>query len=307
MAEYLDEMRQAKESKLVPVIEFMQICDPKDKERLYCFVEAEMDKLFYNSKIRNMAGSNPMTQICRHKQSVIDVYADLVMRRDYSLVRKGYFVDRDFDETALPPEIYVTPYHSLENFFTQKGTVEVILEEIFKMAPGSKDFQKCIDLYLNLQADFHQRILLLNVFLICQYKTYHLHAEKLNVDSKVSPVLRKIISEDLTTVNGLTEIGSKEKIEAFFGVAKIEQGLWDSSLASLIPDEWSSSLRGKFELKFLYAFIERLRTSVKGNRLGIWTKKYSPHHLEESQILLLLADMVVPPECLRDYIKLLLA
>ena len=307
MAEYLDEMRKAKESILVPVIEFMQICDPKDKERLHCFVEAEMDKLFYNSKIRNIAGLNPMTQICRHKQSVIDVYADLVLRRDYSQVRKGYFVDRDFDETALPPEIYVTPYHSLENFFTHKGTIEIIVEEIFKMAPGSRDFLKCIDLYMKLQADFHQRILLLNVFLICQYKTYHLHGERLNVDSKVAPVLRKIISDDLTKVNSLTEIDSKEKIETFFGVKKIEQALWDASLASLIPDEWSSSLRGKFELKFLYAFIEQLKTSVKGNKSGIWTKKYNPHHLEEGQILLLLADRVLPPECLRNYVKLLIS
>ena len=307
MAEYLEEMRKAKESKLVPVIEFMQVCNPKDKERLYCFVEAEMDKLFYNSKIRNIGRSNPTTQICRHKQSVLDVYADLVLRRDYSRVRKGYFVDRDFDGTPLPPEIYVTPYHSLENFFTQKATVEVILEEIFKMVPEDKDFLKCIDLYVKLQSDFHQRILLLNVFLICHFKTHHLHAERLNVDSKVAPILRKIMSEDLNKVNSLTEIDSKEKIETFFGVAKVEQGLWDASLASLIPDEWSSSLRGKFELKFLYSFIEQLRTSVKGNKSGIWTKKYNPHHLEEGQILLLLADKVLPPECLSDYIKLLLA
>lgn len=307
MAAYLDEMRKAKESKLVPVIEFMQVCNPNDRERLYCFVEAEMDKLFYNSKIRNIAGSNPMTQICRNKTSVIDVYADLVLRKDYNLVRKGYFVDRDFDETSLPPEIYVTPYHSLENFFTQKGTVEIILEEIFKITPGSKDFLKCMELYMKLQADFHDRILFLNVFLICQYKTYLLHAEKLNVDSTVAPVLRKIVSEDLNKVNSLNEISSKENIEALFGVEKIEQDLWDASLASLVPDDWSFTLRGKFELKFLYAFIEQLKVSVKGNRSGTWTKKYSPHHLEESQMLLLLGDRVLPPDCLRDYIKVLLA
>jgi hypothetical protein len=301
MGEYLEEMRKAKESKLVPVIEFMQDCDPKDN-RLYCFVEAEMDKVFYNSKIRNIAGSNPSTRICRRKQAVIDVHADLSARADYKLVKKGYFVDRDFQDTPLPSEIYVTPHHSLENFFTQKSTIEVILEEIFKMTPGSNDFINSIELYEKLELQFHQRILLLNVFLICQFKTHTLIAEKLNVDSKVTPILKQIVSSDLTFVYNLTEISSKERIESLFHVIEVEQSLWDASLAALIPADWSSSLRGKFELKFLYSFMDKLRTSVKTNVSGIWTKTYQPTHLEENQILYLLTDKVFPPQCLRDYI-----
>jgi hypothetical protein len=305
MSDYLNQMRTAKETFRTALHEFLKICDPlQEPNKVYCFVEAEADKIFYNTKIIGIANISPYTFICNNKNNVISIFNDLRTRSTYRTVKKGFFIDRDFELNILPKEIFVTPYHSLESFYVQLDTVEVILEDIFKFSKDSKNFIKAMGSFKRLSGIFHEKVLLLNVFLCCQAVLYDPSKEvHLHVDNKMDKIFDNIVLKDLAGISDLDSINTKEKIETIFQTVVIGEDLWERKKLEFEKANASQVFRGKFELKFLFSFIKRLKETMEDKSQTDWekqSKKSLPINYE--QVLHVLPGKVIIPISLRSYI-----
>jgi hypothetical protein len=309
MDEFLNQMRISKNTFRVQLLEFMKICDPNDVGTPYCFVEAEVDKIFYNAKIRSLLDILPITFQCKNKGNVLAIFKEVKGRKAYDVIRKGFFVDRDFDYEVHDADIYVTPYHSVENFYVQQQTVEVIIEDLFRITRFEEDLLTAISYFNRLFALFHERVLLLNIFLRCQALTFDKDIPlKLNVDDKLKKIFANIVTPNLLDIYAFTEIDTKGKIEIIFGVDPIDNKVWDESRDFLVKETYSQAFRGKFEILFLFSFFKRLKESLDQGNLNIWKKKHkSSLAISVDQILHVLPDKVIIPASLRKYIQKLAA
>jgi hypothetical protein len=314
MDEFLDGMRVGRDSFRVPLKEFLDNCDPfEEKDQLFCFVEAIEDKVFYNSKIRGKLGKRSYSITCRNRKNVISVHDELSTRAQYRQVKIGYFIDRDFSEHLPPDEtldganIYVTPVHSIENFYVQPPTITAVFDEIFNLSFNTADHRKAMRFFDDLFSLFHQRTLPLNAFICCQAVTYsNAEPAALNIDGKTEGLFKTVVSVDLDTVDNFSAIDGKEKLEGLFQAGGIPDELWEEKIRYFQQADSSRVNRGKFEAAFLFSFLTRLKDSLlKGTRSG-WEKVHKPNvQLRKEDLLEILVDKVTAPDCLMAYIEAL--
>jgi hypothetical protein len=156
-------MREMKTKPIVGYQEFM-LTYKKKRRHLYCFFEAKDDEVYYSRVIQLTLAINYEfeTFTCDNKEGVIKVYKLINNHRKYKKAKTGFFIDRDFDRLKRNPDIFETTFYSIENFYVGVETVKKILYEQFRISRTSPDFKLCVDLYIKLQSDFHNKILNIN-------------------------------------------------------------------------------------------------------------------------------------------------
>jgi hypothetical protein len=163
--DHLERMRQAKEIPAHAFLQFLQHYDSQPN-RIFCFVEATVDKNFYNAHIRKILPQTELiTYTCGNKAGVLHVYKLIRERREFDAEKFGFFIDRDFDSPCHIGEIYETPCYSIENFFTSPSTIQNILDDVFHIPHTSKDKQQFIELYLHLLEEFLGKVEIFNCWL----------------------------------------------------------------------------------------------------------------------------------------------
>jgi len=305
---FLENLRVGRNSYRIPLEEFLTRCDPNNKDEFFCFVEADEDKWFYDSKIRGRLSQFPYTITCRKKENVLSVHKHLQNKRGYAMVRRGFFVDRDFDD-HLPPDpevqwdhIYKTPGHSLENFLTQPTTLIAGLNDIFNMQKGV-DLDIVANLFERLLDTYHKNILHLNVFLCCQQISDPAGKLKLLINDKTQKVLQNIITNDLTAVYNFPMIENKIAVEGLFAAPAVDQNLWDQICSFFNENDHRFVGRGKFEQLFFADFMTLLKNSLDGGKKNGWSKSYkSQIQLVKKDLLKQFTDRILTPACLIAYI-----
>lgn len=206
-------------------------------------------------------------------------------------------IDADFDDnSSIDKHIYVTPCYSIENLYVDATVVSDILENEYKIrrtAPSGKH-EKTLNLFKSELANFHSCILLFNAW----YRTIKLKGidsnNGVNLEDSFPSYLYKYQIKPTTTCKY-----SIRDIEKMFPKApKTTAEEIERSKAYLANPK---RLRGKYEIQFLYIFLEFLNTD------SITAREYTVLHRgitwDRKRMISSLEQYVPTPHDMRSYIK----
>ncbi|MFT5760921.1 MAG: hypothetical protein ACI8WA_000022 [Polaribacter sp.] len=300
------------ESELVAYTEFVLDFN-KNKKNLYCFYEGKEDRSYYSFRIKSYNHQHEIFNYnCNGKGNLIKLHQLMNNHVIYANSSTMYFVDKDFEENNLDGKIYVTPFYSIENFYTIDEAFENILINEFNIPKSCPVFNQAIDLYVNCKEVFHSNIIFFNAWLSCQndFRKLNNSNTRLNIDDTLKryfncDIFEKIVKNDLITILFPEELKSKENIETLFSESpKITDLNFDKKLEIFKSVNKSKTFRGKFELKFLISFLNRFQDEIGKRKNSVFPKKYSsPLRFEYSTSISQLTNNAITCESLIKYLK----
>lgn len=297
-----------KESRKGAAVAFMKFTQLKEKHSsdLFCCFEGD-DVKYYGARIENILKKdidNMHFFNCGGKSEVLKFY-DMINKDDhYKNVKIAYFVDKDFDND-LPEKysthVYQTPVYSVENYYTVVSSFKKILKYEFNVTEAEQDFKILLDLYTARQNDFHSHTKLINAWLWCQRDLYNPgENSKLKLDQfnlkKIVPVISLFEITSDYDINKLKELFPESKeIPGEILDLKLEE------IATINPQE---RFRGKFEIDFLFEFIESLKSELTKDEPII--KKQSGVKINQSKKNMIseFSQYAYAHESLADYLQL---
>lgn len=285
---------------------FILFIDLKDKHhsKLFCCFEGD-DYKYYGFRIENLLqinSDNLQFFTCGGKREVLRLYEMINQNEKYKDVKISYFVDKDFDESIIEKynkKIYETPCYSIENFYTTVSAFKKILKYEFNIDEPNEDFQICLDLFNARQKEFHDKIKLFNAWIYCQRDLSNSNGtSRLDLtDFKLNKIIPEI------NLNEIVARYDKEKIEELFPKAlKIPNESLELKIAELERLNPQICFRGKFEIDFLYKFIQAMKLEFKKPD-GLIKKQRGVKMTDSRQNLISeLSQYADTPICLKNYI-----
>jgi len=302
----IDDMIVSKDAFVVGYNEFLQKFSP-DRNIPHCFYESKDDVIYYHPIIRRITGQeDAMSYRCRNKDGVLSVYRLIKSKAEYVSAKTAYFIDRDFDTPYDNPDVYETPFYSIENFYSHPTTFEKMLIEQFGMTQKDGDFETSLRIFHFVRDIFHQKVLPLNAFLRCCAKlNMGEGSPKLNIDSRISikdrvnidlsDFLADDLPQDFPGLEVLFELTGQISIQDF-----------EAEIQSLRAIDMGQVFRGKFELQFLESFLKRFKNAVEPKKGHLLQKRYvCSIQFSYDGLFTQLGSYAYIPECLRAYILLL--
>jgi hypothetical protein len=287
----------------------------KETRNLYCFYEGHDDPKYYSIRIRNITDNNNCLGFyCAGKNNVINAFKLISQKSEYNLNRILFFIDKDFSEIEEEKNIYCTPVYSIENFYTNENALENIIVDEFRIkkitnGKPDKDYTKIFKLYNSLLKKFHLSTRYFNVWLACQndIRIEKNETKRLNIDNNVKEYFRNIVSPDLKSISDFADLNDLTKIESLFPEAyKIDEKQIKMKLITFKKLDGSKYFRGKFELKFMISFLDRIKNELGVKKSRIFNKKYKINlALEYSSSISLLSQYAITPECLKKYLEII--
>lgn len=287
----------------------------KDSNYIYCFYEGKDDRKYYSIRTQTIHSNKKLFHYdCNGKENVVKINGLIKEKSIYSQDLFFYFIDKDFDENKhIDTSIYVTPYYSIENFYTIEEAFENILVNEFNIPRNCECFQKSIDYFTKSKSNFHSKIIYLNAYLYCvaDYRNSADISFRLNIDDSIkrkfsgSNIFENIVASNLVDINIPTELLNKIELEKIFTQSPhISQIDFDEKLKFLENSDKSETFRGKFELHFLISFLKRFQNEICKKNNIICQKKYKCSlRFEYATSLSQLTNNAITKECLIKYLK----
>ena len=298
-------MREKKEDAIVGYTDFIRVYSKK-KKYFYCFFEAKDDEIYYSPIIGHTKPNHLFeTFTCNNKDGVLKVYHLIKNNRTYKKAKTGFFIDRDFDKLKNNPEIYETPFYSIENFYVGVQSLKEILYQQFGIARGSADFILCTDLYRKLQSKFHDKVLNLNAWLACYADIRNTPGSgilRLNINTKIN-FIDKVV-KDLSDVNIIPL--SFNNISALFAspAGLITKKRYKKKKRKFASCKKAEVFRGKFEMQFFVSFLSRLKAAIEHPAQTLCSKRYKTSlQFTYANIYTQLNTYAFVPKPLRKYIR----
>ncbi|WP_323756801.1 DUF4435 domain-containing protein [Roseivirga sp.] len=308
----IEEAKAELGSGLVAYTEFV-LDFKKGSKAVYCFYEGKEDRSFYSHRVKMLHPQNDyLDYICLGKDNVIKVRSLINHQKGYSECNIGYFIDSDFDPKNTIQDIYSTPCYSIENLFVVDSAFENILLNEFNISRQCQCFNQIISFYKSSQHQFHEQSILLNSWLACQadYRSENKISTRLGIDDKIKSIIKnedfnKVVSPDLKSINFPADLLSQDKIEGLFPDApKIPKKKLDDKILEFDQVQKELTFRGKFELRFLISFLNRLQSEIGKTKGSLFKKKYSCSlRFEYTTAISQLTNNSETPPCLVSYIN----
>lgn len=260
---YLSELRKSKEKHQVAFTEFASSTRNRSSH-LFCFFEGK-DNDYYVPRIKRYT-NDYYTINCNGREKVLKVYELIVAKTEYQKYKKAFFIDRDFNPplSLTEPPIFETPCYSIENLYVSQSVFREILTNLFGLsATNDKNYSICLNLCQNLQAQFHEAVLLFNAWYACLIDIKNETGQQtgVNLGDKLPNEYIKIGLDKVEKTYDL------EKIKTDFPNAVIV----DEERLNLKITEFSNCeqhyvFRGKYELQFIIELIRAILTDGRNER-----------------------------------------
>jgi len=271
----LEQMVNAQESMVVGYAEFLQRHTTGDTS-LHCFYEGHEDNIYYHGHIRGIHAAEKIHPYrCGGKSEVVAVFELIAAKNEYNTARTLYFIDRDFDELLNNPRIFETPYYSIENFYTQQFCFEEFLTGHLGIGAATPDFNASISLFQQLKQAFYQLSRPVNAYLRCYARKRNLHgAVRLHIDERIQ--FTGGINELLNSFHVAGIPASLPDLEIVFAATGIvTQAEFDSELVVISTEDQGKVGRGKFELQFMTAFLNRFKMAITRKKGHLLVQRYN--------------------------------
>lgn len=233
------------------------------EDAVYCFVEG-YDMPYYRAIVRNVNRKNPVEIKCNGKGNVIAANKYIEGREDCKKYTKRYFVDRDYDSNdSLPNTIFVTDGYAIENYYLTDSCVSSILETEFKMSKAEykTNHDRCMALFHQEHQKFFEGTLLLNAWYRCLYQSPLWNRSDVSLDISFPKEWLDL------NIGNIVYSYTLEDIEKKFDKApKLETNDIHKNKCELRALGPSRS-RGKYEMQFLFEFLNMIKNEPKKNRV----------------------------------------
>lgn len=233
------------------------------EDAVYCFVEG-YDMPYYRAIVRNVTRKNPVEIKCNGKGNVIAANKFIERREDCKKYTKRYFVDRDHDSNdTLPNTIFVTDGYAIENYYLTDNCVSSILETEFKIskADNKVNHDKCMALFHQEHQRFFEGTLLLNAWYRCLYQSPLWNRSDVSLDKSFPDEWLDL------TIGNITYSYTIDDIEKKFDKAP-KMDINDIQKSQDELKAWGPHRsRGKYEMQFLFEFLNLIKNEPKKNRV----------------------------------------
>ncbi|WP_420287290.1 DUF4435 domain-containing protein [Flavobacterium psychrophilum] len=279
----IENAKKELESSLVAYAEFVLDYN-KNSNNVYCFYEGKEDRSYYSIRIKLRNPKHKFySYTCNGKGNVINLHRLINKHKVYASSLTLYFVDKDFEDINLESNIYITPFYSIENFYILDEAFKNILINEFCIPTSCASYKEAIELFINCREVFHSNVIFLNAWLSCQtdYRKQHNINTRLSIDDTLKryynfDLFEKIVNADLKTISFPEELKNKENIESIFSDSpKITDETFTEKLELFKRVNQSETFRGKFELKFLVSFLNKLQDEIGKRKNSIFSKRHS--------------------------------
>lgn len=306
----LEKLKNAVNTEHVAYTKFVNTYSKKDKDILYCFFEGYEDKRYYGIRIKFTAQKEFKDFTCIGKSNVIKIQKLIKDKIEYNDAKTLYFIDKDYSDDKIEENIYVTPCYSIENLYSSEYTLKEVLKSEFNISEGDEDFSNVLKLYRNLQNEYHEQLLFFNAWLSCQYDIKKLHniSTYLKIDDIVKKYFESILNNDISLrAHIFDDLNNIVKLEELF---KNSPKITDIKLSKKIELFRSVSydkgcgFRGKFELKLLVAFLQKIKEEAGKKSSAIFKNKYKCTLVFNFEsIISTLAKDSYTPKCLNAFLN----
>jgi len=293
----VDNLRTSRTKAVAVFTEFTRLYK-QNESALYCFFEGE-DSQYYGIRIKNIVRPDKEIYLsCRGKEGVLGIHRMLSLRKSYANAKTAYFIDRDFDKSIYETDIsdiYETPCYSIENFYTSVQCFSEILKNEFKLTELDENFEKSLSLYVRLQEEFHNAVELLNTWIAC-------HRDKSSKLNITDLSIHRFINLDLNTVTAKYTIDDLSNI--FTDIPVVSQQELDTKKSELLDKNRQRSFRGKFEIEFLFVFLQKLMSEANQGTDPYFTRKVKVVlHITKRTMISDLSQYADTPDCLYSYLQ----
>lgn len=265
------------------------------ENHLFCFFEGN-DSVYYSLRIKAICSMEYHPISCGNKKSVLEVYS-ILSKEAYKKFKKAFFVDSDFDAPINNPEIFETPYYSVENFYVNTYTLKEILKNEFKLTEEEDSFQKVVSVFESQLEEFNEAMLLFNA--------WYAAIKTKNSTKSINVSLSDKLPREFVCVK-IGEIKSKytlASIKAHFKdcIEEVTEEEIEKSKHKLCSKDLSQCLRGKFQFWFFYEFLSFIiEDSNSNNKL---LKNRTKFNLNKGQMISQLSQYAFTPAELNAYLK----
>lgn len=260
---------------------------------LVCFVEG-YDLPYYNSRIEAISGQHCVFIDSGGKKNVVRTQQYFSNKDAYSVYRKLYFVDSDYDDNScLSDDIYVTPCYSIENLCVSDDAFIKIMKGIYKVDIDNPKLDKAISFYKKEQDKFIRATSLFCAWYKC--------VKKLPGENSVK------LSESFP--QAISEIGADNIIEKNNNLQYINdlypdiQDITDDEIhvALVGIDGKMENIRGKYVFDFIEYITCCFNRDSRGSR--IYTEGKTSFEKNRKTLLARLSPYADTPTSLRDYVN----
>lgn len=301
MSSRLETLRRSRSSASSIFTQIIQL-NNKYENPLYCCFEGE-DYKYYGVRVENIKQKDYEKLIplkCGGKKEVIRLYSLIDKEETLNTKTFIYFIDRDFDDPfdSTISNIYETPVYSVENFYTTICAFEKILINELKIDETHAQFEYCMKMFSDRQAEFHNGISLFNAWIYAQRKNES-NENKLNLSSfKLNSLISTFNLQNVTFIE--------------YDIAYLE-GLFPDSIqvsfdqVTELQDELNScaqeKYRGKYELDFLYNFLSQLTQSINKKEHPFESNTKIGFNISKTNLMSEISQYARTSDCLKEYIK----
>lgn len=235
---------------------FMKFVSDKDICNFaVCFYEGE-DGKYYDSRVKKFFYNKFVTYKVGNKMEVLKLLRKLTDDDRYKDRCLMFFIDRDYDEEGLNlhKDLFVTPYHSIENFYVHKECLEEILQSEFGIIKTSDDFKNCITDYMLREEEFNEYLLEFNTLAYLRRKKKIPNDVVSFNDIKTSALVK--VNLDKVEKDPKYEIN----IQSIKDVLKFtEEEIEEAKEFLKNKGNFSCNFRGKNQFDFFVMFINDLK------------------------------------------------
>ena len=266
----------------------------------FCFYEGE-DGKYYNSRIRQIFGSNFITYTVGNKKEVLKLLKRIRSDEMYEKVCTMFFVDRDYDfsQKQIDEDLFVTPCYSIENLYVQRECLVNILQSEFGLNEIEGDCQKCLHDYDSRENEFNNNMLDFNALIFLQRK-------KFDSNTSNNCAFGSIKTSRMVSVGVQSVTRAKRYEETLKGIIEKlnfkQEELEDAKQELTRQKNFSLNFRGKNQLDFFVTFIKNLKELNETG--GYFEKKYNNIHINiTANRLSELSQYTITPQVLVEFLK----
>lgn len=266
---------------------------------LFAFYEGN-DSDYYYPRLRQYAGRDISPIKCGNKSMVIQVYKTIVAKPEYEKYRKGFFIDKDFDQNNWDflSDFYVTGGYSIENFYLGDSCMEAFLIQTYCFHKGDAVLESLMDDFRKMRQHFFDAIMLFNTWYCAIKRHYGSSIREINLE----PTMPKgFISYDFSKKEVYRNY-TMATIESSFPAAAYPISPAEISAAELyIKSNMVRNIRGKYGMWFLFTYISNLQKVIKTD--PVCTAHYRNFPISKETFMSVLSSFADTDQDLINYIQ----
>lgn len=274
--------------------------------RAFCFFEGE-DSKYYHSRLENILDSYALkikVFTCGGKKNVIHAYELIKSNANYRSIKTFYFIDKDFNldneiTNNHPNEIFVTEPYSIENYYLYKSSIRKIINIEYLLDDDDELFNTIFTVYTKRLKEFHKATLMLNA--IC-FVIRQIQITRDDISANFSSInLNEIVDISISRVtiknDYYTHLSSKLNLRKIpLPLDMLKDAKKELNKNPLLK------FRGKYEVYFLFKFLQLLRDECNSKASSLFTKNKVKLNISLQNILSELSQYAYTSPNLKNYV-----